>query len=282
MQPDAKELLEKIYRKRPPQSHKGDFGRVLVIGGSKRYTGAPALAAMAAYKAGSDLVTIAAPRRAADIAASFSPNIITYPLDGDFLKKTHYKELKALIDSADSLLIGNGLGEGGKAAKPLIQKIKKPIVIDADALKYIPKRSSSKSIILTPHAREFEIMTGIKIKSLSEKEKTKAVKRAAAFFGATILLKGHADIISNGKAVYLNRTGNPYMTKGGTGDTLAGICAALLARGVNPLEAAYAAAYINGSAGDFAAEKHGEGMLATDVIEEIPEAISCFLKPLRR
>ncbi len=265
-----KAILKEVYKKRNSWSHKGDFGKILVVGGSKQYTGTPVLVGLAALKSGCDLVYIAAPKRAADIAASFSPNLITCPLEGDFLTSKHFKEI-VNFDS-DAIIFGNGLGEKSSSLCKLMWKTKKSSVVDGDALKFLPNKLG-KNFVLTPHAGEFEILSG---KQVSEniQERKQLVKTYAKKLNCTILLKGHIDIISDGIRAFENKTGNPYMTKGGTGDVLAGICGALLARNIQPFTAACLAAYISGAAGDLATKKFGESLVATDVIEEIKRVIN--------
>ncbi|MBI4020130.1 MAG: NAD(P)H-hydrate dehydratase [Candidatus Aenigmarchaeota archaeon] len=273
-----KALVKKLYPPRPPESHKGDFGKLLVVGGSIRYSGSPALAALAAYRAGADLVTVAAPKRAADIVAGFSPDIITYPLDYHYLNNHHLHHVIDLMADADALVVGNG-AERIKETKGfiinLLKKAEKPCVLDADAIHAVAENRDviKSNYVITPHQHEFSVLTGIKLEGKPLNERIEAVKKSAGQLNATILLKGHADIISNGNETAVNKTGCAEMTKGGTGDTLAGICGALLARGAKPFDAACCAAYINGLAGEMAAKKFGEGMLAYDLIWEIPNVI---------
>ena len=281
---DSKILLKNIYKKRPEWSHKGDFGKVLVIGGSKKYTGAPRLVALAAFASGADLVAVAAPRRAADIAA-ISPEIITYPLEGDYLSEKDFKYIEKLLGKFDSVVFGNGLGEKSKKLCQSMWKIKKPCVVDGDALKFVD-RKLGPNFLLTPHAGEFAILSGEMV-SINLEERKKLVKEYAEKFGCTILLKGHIDIISDGKQVLENRTGSPYMTKAGTGDVLAGICGALLARkifrgvwayNISPsILAAEVGAYISGKAGELASKEKGESLLAKDVIGKIKEVVNVNL-----
>ncbi|MCK4428760.1 MAG: hydroxyethylthiazole kinase, partial [Candidatus Aenigmarchaeota archaeon] len=129
-----------------------------------------------------------------------------------------------------------------------------------------------KNFILTPHENEFFVLTGEKVLS-DLKKRQEQVKRIAGELNTTILLKGNVDMISDGNKIHLNKTGSPFMTKGGTGDILAGICGALLTRGVDCFEAACCAAYINGKAGEIAGRKFGEGLLASDLLKEIPKVI---------
>lgn len=281
-----KNILGSIYKKRPETSKKYDFGLLTIIGGSDFYSGSPALSAMAAFRTGVDMVRIIAPKRSADIIASFSPNLAAYPLEGKWLEKNHLATLISMIECAKAasngktaVVIGGGLGrseETQEAILEFLQQISIPAVIDADAIHALRKKPtivSGKLFLLTPHTYEFFILTGKEVYKLSEEEKIKIVKEEAARLQTTILLKGAVDIISDGKEVALNRTGSPFMTKGGCGDTLAGACGALLARGIEPFVAAQAAAYINGKAGELASEKLREGMMATDLIEAIPNVL---------
>lgn len=271
-------VLKEIKKSRPKWSHKGDFGRLLVIGGSKKYTGAPALAALAAMaslRSGADLVTVAAPERAADVIARFSPNLITEPFKGPFFRKKHLKDVLKLSEKYDAVLTGSGLGmekETEEFVVKLVEKIRKPCVVDADAIKALRKKRLADNFVLTPHAYEFYHISGSKPKQ-DLVGRAKLVGDFSRRCGAVILLKGPVDIISDGRETGMNKTGNPYMTTGGTGDVLAGICGGLLAQKMNPFRAACAAAYITGKAGDLAAKEKGSGLVATDVIEKIPDIV---------
>ena len=273
----TKSILKKIYKPREKWSHKGDFGSLLVIGGSKRYSGSPTFNALAAYRAGVDLVTIAAPRRAADIIASFSPDLITYPLEGDYLNETHLDDIFMLAQNSDAVVIGGGL-ERNRETLVTVRKILKgltlPCVIDADAIHAIAEEKNllEKNFVITPHAHEFFVLTGKKVEN-NLKKRIKVVKDAASRLNCTIALKGYVDVISDGKRVAINKTGSPFMSVGGTGDTLAGICGALLARKIEPFEAACAACFINGRAGELASKKFREGLIASDLLKEIPNVI---------
>jgi len=270
-------IIREVYKERPRWSHKGDFGRLLIIGGSKRYTGAPALAAlsaMASLRAGVDLVLVAAPRRAADIIAKFSPNLITEPFEGDYLTGKHVKDVLRLSKEYDAVSIGSGLGtekETQKFVIKFIEKIRKPCVIDADAIKALGKKRLGANFVLTPHAYEFYHISGEKPK-YDITGRAKLVEKFAKKINSVILLKGAVDIISDGKQTALNKTGNPYMTTGGTGDILTGICGSLLAQKISPFRAACAAAYMTGKAGDIAVKKK-KPIIATDIIESIPEVL---------
>jgi NAD(P)H-hydrate epimerase len=270
-------ILRQIYKPRPDWSHKGDFGKLLVVGGSKRYSGSPTFNALAAYRAGVDLVTVAAPRRAADIIASFAPDIITYPLEGDYLNETHLDDIFLLAQNSDALAIGGGLERNEKTmvtVRKILKGVTLPCVIDADAIHAVAndKKVLRENFIVTPHSHEFFVLTRKKPEP-NVKKRVDLVKKEASKVGCIILLKGHVDVISDGKKVAINKTGCPEMTVGGTGDTLTGICGALLARKVEAFEAACAACFINGKAGELAAKKFGEGLMASDLLEEIPKVL---------
>lgn len=269
-----KSILKSVYRKRKPWSHKGDYGHLLVVGGSKLYTGAPFLAALSALRSGCDLVTVAAPERAANAAAR-NFNFITYPLKGDFVSGRHLKKLLELSKGKDAVLIGNGLGkrkETFSAVNKFLEKTRLPCVIDADGIHAISKSKKiiKNNFIMTPHEKEFYALTGKKV-TTSIRDRIKTVKSAAMNLGCTILLKGQVAIISDGKRVAINRTVSKYATKGGIGDALAGTCGSLLAQGSSPFDAACAASYVIGKASALAAK--GRSMLATDVIERIQDVI---------
>ncbi len=292
MQTVTKNILGKVYKPREPWSHKGQYGKLLVITGSERHTGSPIFVGAAAGRAGCDLVYLIGPRRAMDIAAGYSPSLITQPLEGKELEMTHVPEVLEMINEvrADAVAIGPGLWrtpETRKAIIYLISKINLPMVVDADAIRAISAKKellANKKIVLTPHDSEFRELTGVKIsrENLQERIKTAAEETHKINCSAGVcplvpsvvtLLKGHVDIITDGKNSILNKTGDPKMTKGGCGDTLTGICGAFLARGIDTLTAASAAAYINGRAGKLAALKYTEGLVAMDLVEEIPTVL---------
>ena len=281
-----KKIIKQVFKPRPKNAKKYDFGLLLVIGGSEFYSGSPALSALAAFRSGCDMVRIIAPKRAADIIASFKPDLAAFPLKNSYLKKEDLAILFSMTESAKivsnnkmAIVIGGGMGRTDEIQETILEylsKISVPTVIDADAIHALaknPKVVFNKPFLITPHSYEFFILTGKKVYQLSDKEKIKIVKEEAKRLKTTILLKGNIDIISNGKEVALNKTGSPILSKGGTGDTLAGIAGALLARGTDLFLAAQAAAFINGMAGYLAVKKLGEGLMATDLIEEIPHII---------
>jgi len=268
------DFLKKTYPRREKWSHKGDSGRVLIIGGSRRYRGAPALCGLAALRSGCDIATIAAPESAVDVISSFSPNLITEPLVGDYINIGDLEKLISLSKKFDVILIGNGMGRmvGSRdTVLELLSAVRKPCIIDADALHMVSenKKLLRPGWILTPHEYEFQNLSGVKVPRQLEKRAGEVVKFSKSY-RSTVLLKGHIDVIAESGKVFINSTGNPYMTVGGTGDVLAGICAAFLGGGMTSLNAAAAAAFVSGAAGDLAAKDIGPGLMATDVIEKIP------------
>ncbi|MBI2084181.1 MAG: NAD(P)H-hydrate dehydratase [Candidatus Aenigmarchaeota archaeon] len=287
-----KSVLRGVYRKRGKWVHKGQFGKLLVVAGSESHTGSPIFVGMSAARAGCDLVYLVGPRRSMDVAANYSPSLITNPLEGKRLEPRHVKTILDMVEveRVTALAIGPGLWRIQKtrqAINMLVRKVDLPMVLDADAIRAVSSIKDGlrgKKIVLTPHANEFLELAGINV-SGNINERVDAVRKVAYGINCgksnacplnppiTILLKGHVDVISNGKDILLNKTGNVLMTKGGCGDTLTGICAAMLARSVDTFRAAAASAYINGKAGEWAAKKFGESLLPTDLIEEIPNVI---------
>jgi ADP-dependent NAD(P)H-hydrate dehydratase / NAD(P)H-hydrate epimerase len=261
--------------KRNEISHKGQNGRVLIVGGSKDYSGAPALAALAALRSGADLAVITCPEIVASPIRSYSPDLIVKSLSNEYIMFDDSSEILRLSENADSIVIGCGIGkneETGLVLNEMIEKIQIPIVIDADALKIIDQgviKESKNNIVLTPHNAEFKDFFGLNIPA-ELPNKIGIVNQASKNFGCSILLKGAVDVISNGQELKLNSTGNPGMTVGGTGDILAGLVGGLIAKGHNSYEAAYLGAYINGIAGDLAADDYGYNFVASDILEYIP------------
>jgi NAD(P)H-hydrate epimerase len=269
-----------ITKPRPPESHKGDFGRLLVIGGSETFSGAPALVALAALRTGVDLAYVAAPEKTAYAISSMSPDLITIKLEGKHLNTNNVPALKTYIEVANAIAFGPGLGlhqETREAVKAIIEAAEaagKPLLLDADALKAFAefKRKLKVPLVLTPHAGEYSILTGKKLPE-DLNGKIVEVQKTATELGAIVLLKGAVDVISEAKRFKLNFTGNPGMTVGGTGDVLSGIVGAFLAQGVNPFDAAVAGAFVNGAAGDFVFEEKGYHMVATDLLKKIPQVL---------
>jgi NAD(P)H-hydrate epimerase len=271
-----------LLPRRNKDAHKGDAGRVLVIGGGP-YTGAPALTGISAMRSGVDLAFVATPETIATAVAIYSPNIIVKPLSGDVLSPEHVPELLAQSRNVDCVAIGPGLGaapETMEAVEKLIARMERPLVIDADAIAVCGRRPRilrGRSGVVTPHAGEFKKLTGRTLPKEDLDGRARMVKEAASKLKMTVLQKGPVDVISDGRFVKLNRTGNDAMTVGGTGDVLTGLVAGLIAQKATPFAAARIGAFTAGLAGDLAFEEKSYGLLATDVIDKIPLVLRRYI-----
>lgn len=273
-----------ILPSRNPEGHKGTYGSVLIVAGSRGMAGAAALAGMAALRGGAGLVTVACPESIASLVSSFEPSYLTLPLPCD-------ADGKLLSSGADSLLsrkhdvmaLGPGLGQSAELSHlvaRLVTSVDKPLVIDADGLNLLAPqmdllRKRSGPTILTPHPGEFARLQGAGVSS-----ETPAREEAAVSFATQhcviLILKGHGTIITDGNRLVVNPTGNPGMATGGTGDVLTGLLAALRGQGMSDFDAAQLAVYLHGLAGDIVAKEKGEiSLIARDLVEALPPA---FLK----
>ena len=274
-------------KNRDENSHKGNNGRLLIVGGSKDYSGAPAIAGMAAIGAGADLVYVATPEKSAEAIKSTSPDLIVKSLEGDKLSLKHSEEILEMADNVDAVLIGPGAGiddETSKLFNVLVTKIKKPIVLDADSLKQVELSliKNREDIILTPHIFEFKsffnITDDLKL-DIDSYDFNKVDENITQFqqitrqIKATVLVKGKYDLILSGTRFRINKSGNAGMTVGGTGDALAGISASLLAQGLNSFDSACLGVFINGLAGERAFDVKGNGFSATDLVSYIGNVI---------
>jgi NAD(P)H-hydrate epimerase len=230
---------------------------------------------MAAYRIGTDLVYISTPASVSQTIASFSPNVIVRPLLGSIVNTSDLPRLKAHTRDMNAVLLGSGLGRDPQtfeAIREYVKTCEAPLVIDADGFAalagYLDVLKGKKGI-LTPHGGEFQKLTGEPVAADIEGRMAQT-KALAAKTGMTVILKGAVDIVSDGKEIKLNRTGNPGMSVGGTGDVLAGICLGLLAKGTEPFHAARIAAFTCGSAGDLAFGTQSYGLVATDLLDTIP------------
>jgi hydroxyethylthiazole kinase-like uncharacterized protein yjeF len=285
--PDGMERLAgpgdvRMVAKRKAGSHKGDNGRVLIVGGGP-FFGAPTLAALAALHAGADWVTIAAPKSVSSIIASMSPDLIVQPLSSEILVEKDVPVISNLIKRHDVVVIGMGLGaeEATKKAARMIIADAKKVVVDADGFYGLHLPLEEKLVIVTPHPGEFSKMGDkeerVEVPSeANTEERIEFVKDFSKLNKVVTLMKGPTDIISDGVRVKLTGKGNAGMTVGGTGDVLAGITGAFFAIASDPFKAATAAAFVNGTAGDLAFEEKGYGLLATDVVENIPRVMKGF------
>lgn len=271
---------------RPADGHKGTFGRVLLIGGSTGMSGSIALSSKAALRSGSGLVTAAIPAAIQSIVAGLDPCYTTIGLpcasDGQ-LHPVPPSDVRELVAGYDAIGIGPGLGQSAAAAEMLpsvLRDARCPVILDADALNLAATHAlltagdfqSDHPIILTPHPGEFSRLTGLSIGEITADREKTAVEFARQH-GLVIVLKGAATVVTDGRSVYVNDTGNAGMATGGSGDVLTGVVTSFVGQGLPPLEAAALAVHLHGLAGDLAAELLSErALIATDVLEHLPAA----------
>ncbi len=260
--------------------HKGQNGKLLVIGGSEDYFGAPYLASKAASYI-VDLVYLAMPEYPAGRVGD--PDLILRPVEGRNFTPEHVDSLLELAKRVDAVIIGPGIGlreETTEFVREFIKHCDRSLVIDADGLKALAGDLNvlkGKTFVLTPHAGEFAVLFGVKPDGPLV-GKAELVMQKAREIGGVVLLKGAYDVISDGKAWKYNKTGNRGMTTGGTGDVLAGLVGALLALGNEPLRAASVGAFLNGLAGDMVKEELGENFTALEVAKKVPHAVKLVME----
>ena len=283
----SKSLTPSIVKKYiPPRnlnSRKGDNGKVLVVGGSYMYHGAPILSSLAALRTGADLVYTAVPKVNAQASRAISPDLIVIPLADSKLTRGSVNKLLGQIPvGIDSAAIGMGLAvENIEALKLLIKSLIERDVrlsLDASALrKEILPIIKGKNVVITPHSGEFERIFGEEIPS-NKKTRFSTLERLAKKNSITILLKGQDDIITDGVMTLINSKKTPAMTVGGTGDVLSGIVASMLSRNRNVLESTASAAFLNGQAGKIIQKQFGTHMIASDLIDVLPLVAKTFDK----
>jgi len=258
---------------RAPDSHKGENGEVLVIGGGP-YTGAPALAGQAALRAGADLVRITCPTAVAHEVQGYSEDLILRPVEGRELKPGHVGQVVEFAAEHDALVVGPGMGDSEgtlEAVRAIIEAYDGRAVVDADALRAVPGVETDARLVCTPHQSELVGMGGPRAEDW--RERRDRVAEFAAELGHTLLVKGRYDVVSDGDRTRVSRTGNAGMTVGGTGDVLAGVTGALAAAH-EPVHAAALGAFVTGRAGDAVAETRGDGLIASDLLDTIPGAMT--------
>jgi len=268
---------------RPADSHKGDFGRALLIGGSCGMSGAISLAGLATLRSGAGLVTLAVPRTIQDVVSSFNPCLMTRGLsdDGTFVVEKAGDEAIKSADQITAGAIGPGLGRGSGVRSFVMrvcEELAAPMVVDADALFALAEGASTAAAgprIFTPHSGEFARLTGKRTDPTQRIEEAAALSRKWSATGGSIIvvLKGRNTVVTDGSQFSVNHTGNPGMATGGTGDVLTGVITGLLCQGLAPFDAARLGVHVHGRAGDLAAEKLGQiSLIASDVIEFLPNA----------
>ena len=270
------ELVLSLLPDRDPWGHKGNFGKLLLLCGSRGYTGAAFFAAMGALRSGAGLVFLGVPESIYGIEAVKLNEPVIFPLPdaGGRLSADAVPEILTRLPQMDAVLVGPGLGqsEGTLAVvRVVLEKAECPVVVDADGINVLSAhrdllRGRKLPTILTPHDGEFARLGGV----IGE-DRMAAAAALAEELGCGVLLKGHETCITDGTDGYLNPTGNPGMAVGGSGDVLAGVITALLGAGLPPLEAAACGAWLHGAAGDRCAAELGQyGMLPTDMLSALP------------
>ena len=278
--------------KRGLAMHKGEAGRLFCVAGSMGMVGAATLASRAALRTGAGLVRVGMPWRLAAVVAGRDPNVMTSALpeteDGTISAMSPAKILKQ-AEGSDVMLIGPGLSQNPQTVQAVINllpQVKQKLVIDADGLNAIAHdhcevltsiQRTNGLPILTPHPEEMLRLLGDEYDGASLKEGDEHRRDVAVFFArkykVVVVLKGYHTVVTDGTKVYVNQTGNPGMAKAGVGDVLSGAIAALRCQGLGSFESACLGVYLHGLAGDIVCAKMGEiGMIATDIIEELPEA----------
>ena len=268
-----------VVKARGRYSSKRDFGCLLIVGGSEVYSGAPALAGMAALRTGVGLVMIAAPRSVAATIRGYSPNLIVHSLNSDVVSSEEIEQLSRLLAASDALVLGPGIGRHPETIQAIhliikeARKIGKPILIDADAIRALTEaKELLKGVLITPHAGEFTAISGMQAPQLW-RDRLPICRNFALEHGCVLLLKGHDTIVTDGSRAKVNHTGNPGMATAGTGDVLSGIIGAFLAQSAEPFSAAVAGAYIHGVAGDLVCRQKGFHMVASDLTEALPAVL---------
>ena len=270
------ELVLSLLPDRNPWGHKGNFGKLLLLCGSRGYTGAAFFAAMGALRSGAGLVFLGVPESIYGIEAVKLNEPVIFPLPdaGGRLSADAVPEILTRLPQMDAVLVGPGLGqsEGTLAVvRAVLEKAECPVVVDADGINVLRAhrdllRGRKSPTILTPHDGEFARLGGI----IGE-DRMAAAAALADDLGCVVLLKGHETCVTDGVNGYINPTGNPGMAVGGSGDVLAGVITALLGAGLPPLEAAACGAWLHGAAGDRCASELGQyGMLPTDMLSALP------------
>ena len=262
---------------RPADGHKGTFGRVLIIGGSRGMSGAPSLAGLGALRGGAGLVFVAVPSEVLPIVAAIEPSYLTIPLATDeehgCLSAEGLTGLRRACEGKEAIAIGPGLGltrDTTLIVSTLYRELPQPMVVDADALNALAAQTevlkqTTAPRILTPHPGEFARLLGTDIATVQSQREKFAAQFAAAH-GVIVVLKGPRTIITDGERIAMNQTGNSGMATGGTGDVLTGLITALLGQGMSPFEAAQLGTHLHGLAGDLAAADLSQpGLIASDL-----------------
>jgi ADP-dependent NAD(P)H-hydrate dehydratase / NAD(P)H-hydrate epimerase len=274
---EIKSGVKKMLKDRETDSHKGDNGRLLIVGGSEFIHGAPLLAVKGAYRAGVDLVYLFVPEALVDVARTAMPDVIVQGFSGEHFSREAAKEVIEFGPRADALLIGPGFMDEEEAVNGVLDVLNGlhlPTVLDTSAifaLKKISKFPLEQEIIITPHRNEFRNLVDRDMDIQETDTQSMILLRSIAMdLHINIILKGASDLVASEEGeIVRNVTGNSGMTVGGTGDVLAGVAGAFLAQGNSAFVSSQAAVYVTGLAGDVAKKRYGDGFMASDVAEEV-------------
>jgi NAD(P)H-hydrate epimerase len=260
---------------------------VLIVAGGRGMAGAAALAGAGALRSGAGLVRVACAAEVQPTVASFEPSYLTYPLendaDGCIRFEPARRALERLLASASVLAMGPGLGQSDDLralVRWVVESVKLPTVLDADGLNALAGQIDilgklQRPLVITPHPGEFSRLTGLPVAQIQADREKHAVELAQRVEPLIVVLKGAGTVVTDGEKIYVNRTGNPGMARGGSGDVLTGVISAFLGQGLPPFDAAQLGVYVHGLAGDIAREQSGElGMIAGDLVDTLPDALA--------
>ncbi len=276
-----KSEMKRLLPKRKPDSHKGENGKILIIGGSKDYYGAPVLAGFGALYSGADLVYLYVPECNFDCTRSLSPDLIVKKYEGDYFNESSANKIIELAKSCDCILIGPGIGKEKSiidGVLEILKNVKIPTVLDAEAMFAIKKVRNfplEQTLVITPHQNEFENLVDKDTQVKAEDTKSVILLRSIAMdLHINIILKGHTDFVSSEEGILeINKTGNEGMTVGGSGDVLAGVVASFLSQGVEAFDACRCATFYIGKSGDILKKQKGICFSASDLAKNMPFAL---------
>ena len=278
--------MQGLLKKRKNVSHKGDYGRVAIIGGSLGMSGSITLASRAAFRLGCGYVYTVIPKSLLNIMSIKLNESILLSIEDDskgYFVKDYINDIVSKLDNFDSIAFGMGIGDKEdniEILKEILDNYNKPIIIDAQGIVLLKKINKdlikASNIIITPHPGEMAKLLGIEIKEVQANREGWA-KKVAKDLNLVVVLKGHKTVVTNGDDIYINDTGNAGMATAGSGDVLSGMIASLLAQNLNSYNAAKLSVYLHGLAGDIAKEKFGEeSLIASDIVDNIYKAIKMY------
>lgn len=279
----TKDVVKNLIPPRPSWGHKGTFGKVLIVSGSKKYTGAPILVSLGALRSGCGLVYTAVPEPFNTIVTTKLPEVVCQPIKTErgFFDKNSISQVLEVENKVDAVVVGPGLSVENETVdfiEELLSRINRPVLLDADALNIISKTSKDSlrklsNAIITPHLGEFSRIVGKSITEISE-NLIETAEDFAKEYKITLLLKGATTVITNGEKTFLNVTGNTGLAKGGSGDVLSGIIGSFMAQGLSPLEAAICGVYLHGLSAEIYSKENSErSMIAEEIADTFPKIL---------